>query len=349
MRIAAIPQGVIETVAWAAGLVPRPVFDTLVAAGLARTLMAASKLGVFEALADGPRTADEVAAACGTVPGPTEQLMVALAGSGYVEHRGDGRWRLTAVARNWLLRDAKRSLHHHMVLMELVWRWLEHYETYLRTGVALDVHGALDDAGWASYERGMRLLAGLVVDEFAMRTPVPRRPQRLLDIGGAHGAYSAALCRRHPELHALVLDLPEATRHCAPLVAEQGLGPRLRQQAGDARDAELGEGLYDVVLVSNLVHHFDRDENRALCRRCAAALKPGGVLVVQEIMRSRGAGRDDQAGALATFYFATLSASATWDAREIAGWQRDAGLQPLRSLRFASAPGLGQQSARKPR
>lgn len=345
MRIATIPQGVIEAVAWAAGLVPRPVFDTLLAAGLARTLMTASKLGVFEALADTPRTAAEVAARCGTVTRPTEQLLVALAGSGYVERVRDDRWQLAAVARSWLLRDAKRSLHDHMVLMQLVWRWLEHYETYLTTGVALDVHADLDERGWADYQRGMRSLAGLVLDEFVLRSPVPRRPTRLLDVGGAHGAYAAALCRKHPELHATVLDLPEATRHSAPLVAEQDLGARLQQRAGDARHAELGTAEYDVVLVSNLVHHFDVATNRALVRRLAAALKPGGVLIVQELMR--GNGRDDQAGALASLYFATLSASATWNAEEIAAWQRDAGLAPLRPLRFASAPGLAQQSARK--
>lgn len=345
MRIATIPEGVIEAVAWAAGLVPRPVFDTLLAAGLARTLMTASKLGVFEALADSPRTAADVAQRCGTVTGPTEQLLVALAGSGYVDRVGSDRWQLAAVARSWLLRDAKRSLHDHMVLMQLVWRWLEHYETYLVTGVALDVHEGLDEQGWADYQRGMRSLAGLVLDEFVLRSPMPRRPTRLLDIGGAHGAYAAALCRKHKELHATLLDLPPATRHCAALVAEQNLGARLQQREGDARHDELGEREYDVVLVSNLVHHFDVATNRALVHRITRALKPGGVLIVQELMR--GSGREDQVGALASFYFATLSASATWNAEEIAAWQRDAGLVPLRPLRFASAPGLSQQSARK--
>lgn len=349
MRLATIPQGVIETVGWALGLVPRPVFDTLLAAGLARTLMTASKLGVFAALADGPLTAAELALRCGTAAVPTEQLLVALAGSGYLERDRGERWRLGAVARTWLVPDAKRSLHDHMLLMELVWRWLEHYETYLRTGVALDVHAELDEAGWTAYQRGMRALAGLVLDEFVLRSPVPRRATRMLDIGGSHGAYSAALCRRHPELSATVLDLPEATRQCAEMIAEEGLGDRLRQRTGDARTESLGDGEWDVVLVSNLLHHFDADTNRALCRRVARALRPSGVLIVQELMRERAGAREQQAGALASFYFATLSASATWDATEIAAWQRDAGLTTLRPLRFASAPGLSQQSARRAR
>ena len=95
-----------------------------------------------------------------------------------------------------------------MLLMEVVWRWLEHYETYVRTGRSLDVHRDLDDAGWALYQRGMRSLAALALDEFGLRTPVPRHATSLLDIGGSHGAYSAQLCRRHARLSATVLPRP---------------------------------------------------------------------------------------------------------------------------------------------
>jgi SAM-dependent methyltransferase len=345
MKIGAIPEGVLEKVALATGLAAVPVLDTLLAAGLARTVMVASKVGVFATLAEGSRSAAAIAHACGTDPPATSALLEALVGCGYVR-RDDDRYELTAVARHWLLPAGKRSLHDHMLLMELVWRWLEHYEEYVRTGKSLDVHRDLDESGWALYQRGMRSLAALALDEFGLRTPVPRHATSLLDIGGSHGAYSAQLCRRHPELVATVLDLPEATRHCTELVRGEGLGDRLRQREGDARTEDLGDECWDMVLVSNLVHHFDDATNRALLRRIARALRPGGIVVVQEPMRTKRA-EHDMIGALGALYFAMLSASATWTAADIAGWQRAAGLTPRRTMAFATAPSLAQQCARK--
>ncbi|MFW5921231.1 MAG: SAM-dependent methyltransferase, partial [Polyangiales bacterium] len=127
-----------------------------------------------------------------------------------------------------------------------------------------------------------------------------------------------------------------------------GLGDRVTHRVGDARDDDLGDGEWDVVFVANLVHHFDDAGNRDLCRRAARALKPGGVLVLQEMIRPVGNERA-QAGALADLYFAALSESGTWSYEELADWQRGAGLEPLRPVRFVSQPGLGQQPARKPR
>ena len=349
MKIGAIPENLLEKVALATGLAAVPVLDTLLAAGLARTLMVASKVGIFAALADRPRSASAIAHACSTDAAATAMLLEALVGCDYVRRDGE-TFALAPVARNWLVPAGKRSLHDHMLLMELVWHWLENYEDFIRTGRPLDVHRDLDEAddanGWALYQRGMRSLAALALDEFGLRTPVPRHATALLDVGGSHGAYAARLCHRHPGLTATVLDLPAATRQCAELVRAEGLGDRLRQREGDARTEDLGRECWDIVLVSNLVHHFDDATNRALLERIERALRPGGVVVVQEPMRTTNA-EHNQIGALAGFYFAMLSASATWTAGEIAVWQRAAGLHPKRPMRFATVPSLGQQSATK--
>lgn len=347
MQLRTVPDNPLEALAMAANVVPRPVFDTLIAAGLARTVMVASKVGVFDALAGKSATTEEVAGACSTAIGATEHLLVALASCGYVTARAaTGSWSLTAMARKWLVRDAPRSLHDHVMLMELVWRWLEHYEHFVRTGEALDVHRAMTDADWALYQRGMRSLASLSIDEFTLRTSVPAHAVDALDIGGSHGAYVGALCRKHRRLRGVVLDLPDASRHAAPLIAELDLGDRIRQWPGDALRVDLGRDAWDVVLVSNLVHHFDAATNAALIRRIAIALRPGGVVIVQEPMRTRGGG---QIGGLGSLYFAALSASATWTSAELARWQRDAGLVPSRPRNFATVPGFVQQAATRTR
>jgi hypothetical protein len=63
----------------------------------------------------------------------------------------------------------------------------------------------------------MRSMARALSGEATKRMPVPDGAQKMLDIGGSHGYYSVALCRRHEGLRAVVLDLPEAVKQAGPL------------------------------------------------------------------------------------------------------------------------------------
>jgi predicted O-methyltransferase YrrM len=166
-----------------------------------------------------------------------------------------------------------------------------------------------------------------------------------LDIGGAHGHYAATLCRRYPRLGGIVLDLPEMIEHASPWLEAEGLGERLRHQAGDVLATDLGEDRFDLVFVAQLVHHFDAEQNRDLLRRIARALKPGGVVVVQDVFKPSSPDEAGQAGALGDFFFAMTSAAGTWRYRDVASWQAAAGLEPHRPLPLRSVPGTGQQAA----
>lgn len=347
MKVGPRPQSLLELAALATGAVPQPVFDTLLSAGLARTIMAATKAGLFAALESGPRPVDEIARACGTAVGPTEELLGALAACGYVTQDG-ARYELTAMARKYMLATSSHSLTDHVSLMYLVWRWLEHYETYLRTGEPLDVHATLAEGDWGLYQRGMKALAGLSLDEFIARTKVPERPRSMIDVGGSHGAYSAALCRRHPMLRAEIVDLPEAVAHVRSLIEDYALGERLVVTSADARTHDFGTARYDIALLSNVCHHFDDETNACLVGRLADALAPGGVLIVQEPFAGL-VGPKNQVGALGAFYFAMLSESKTWTTEDVARWCRSARLRTRRPVRFYTVPGFGQVVAEKAR
>ena len=347
MKLSAEPEGVLEAVGLAAGLVPTPVIDTLMAAGLARMVMVACRVGVFGALADGPLDSEAIAARLGTHPVGTRKLLVALASTGYVHVEDGERFSLSPVARRWLGPGASAPLDDHMELMFLAWRWMEHWEDYVRTGETHDVHSQLGATDWDAYQRGMRALSALSARELAWRTPIPRGARHMVDVGGSHGYYSVVLCRRHPELRSVVVDLPEAVEHARPILEREGMGDRVVHHAADAREHDFGEETIDVALVSNLAHHLSDGENRELVRKLARALRPGGLLVVQELMRPTSLRSTSASGALADLYFAAMSRAGTWSPEEIAAWQRDAGLEPLAPMMFLTAPGLGQQSARR--
>ncbi len=80
MRLGVQAESFAEWVALKLGLVPEPLFESLVAMWLARTLMVAAKVGVFAALAPAPATSKDVAAACGLHEQATETLLQGLVG-----------------------------------------------------------------------------------------------------------------------------------------------------------------------------------------------------------------------------------------------------------------------------
>jgi SAM-dependent methyltransferase len=328
-------------------LAPRPLLETQMAYTLARLIMVATKLGVFEALAAGPATPPDVARRCGTSAAGTEKLLFALAGAEYLRAE-DGGYALTPVSRKWLLRESPHSLADKLLLQFHEWDWLERAEDYVRTGEPLELHSMTDDEQWDLYQRGMRAMANAFAGEAARRMPLPKNAKDMLDIGGSHGYYSVALCRRNEGLRSVILDLPRAVQHAAPLLAAEGMGDRVVHRAGDALTDDLGNDALDVVLIAQLVHHFSEDQNRELAARVARALRPGGVYAVLDEFRPRSAKEAGQVGALLEFYFALTSQSGTWAVEEISDWQQRAGLSPRRPIRFRTAPGVGIQAAFKP-
>jgi SAM-dependent methyltransferase len=348
MKLGAVPESLVDRLLVRTNLAPRPMLETHVAALLARAVLEGSHLGLFAALADGALPAGEVAARCGTDPAATRKLLDALAGARYLRHDA-GRYALEPVARKWLLPGAAHSMHDMMLWQLRVWDQIAATGEYVRTGRPVDFHATLEPEQWGAYQRAMRDMARTLVPEVARRTPVPKGARDLLDIGGSHGLFSVALCRRHPSLRAVVLDLPEAVAEAAPLLAAEGMGDRVVHRAGDALREDLGEESWDVVLIASLVHHFDEATNRDLARRVARALRPGGIYVIQDFMRPHSPEESGQIGALLDLYFAVTSEVGTWSFEDLAGWQREAGLAPKKPVRFLTSPGTGQQAAVKTR
>jgi SAM-dependent methyltransferase len=346
MKLGVIPENLLERLLMAINIVPTPIFDTQVAFMLARTIMVGTKLGIFEALAAGPLTATEIAARCQTDPRATVKLLNALVGAGYLRSGGDC-YTLTRVTRKWLLKDSPKSIYDKMMFHFTEWEWTENYEDYVRMGKPLKIHEMLSDEAWGVYQRGMRSVMGFQAHEVVWRTPIPKSARDMLDIGGSHGCFSVAFCRRYPGLRAIVLDLPEAVKHAAPILAKEGMGDRVVHRVGDAITDDLGTDAWDLVFISQFVHHFDDATNRDLVRRVARALRPGGFLAIQDTLRPS----PDKEGALillSDLYFANTSQAGSRSFEEMADWQREAGLIPLKPARFRSLPGVGQQAAMKP-
>ena len=346
MKIGLRAESVLERIGLALGQVPIPLAHALGGALLARSVMLANRLGLFETLRSGPLDPEAIAAACGTHLAATRKLLDVLVSAGYLVARGQ-TYALAAMSRQWMLKDSPTSLHDAILYQELESSWLDRLEGFVRTGRALDFHATMTRDQWGLYQRAMRAIASMTAPVVARRVRVRAGPQCLLDVGGAHGHYSVALCRRFPSLRATVLDLPQAVEHAAPLLAREGLEDRVVHRAGNALVDDLGASAFDLVLLAQLVHHFDESTNQELAQRAARALRPGGQLVIVEPV-TRASTRSGQVIRLLDLYFAFTSRGGTWSFEDLAGWQRRAGLVPHPPIRFRRLPDFVAQVATKP-
>src|SRR5579884_111266 len=160
VKLGPVAQNPIEAVALLSGLVPTPLGDTIIAMMLARTIMVACKLDVFEALADQPLMSNEVARTCGLSEHGTQALLFALEGAGYVRRAG-AAYTLTRSSRKWLLKSSPDSLYDYMLFSFLSWQWIDRCEAFVRSGTPSQVHAEMSDEEWGIYQRGMRSLASI--------------------------------------------------------------------------------------------------------------------------------------------------------------------------------------------
>jgi hypothetical protein len=347
MKIGPIPENLLELLLLPLGVFPTPLVDTFQAVVKARAIMVGVKLGIFEVLRDGAQTADSVAAKIHTDPRATDKLLRSLVGIGYLRFKS-GRFELARVARRWLLKDSATSLHDNLLHRYLEWEAIESLEDFVRTGAHLQVHERLRPEQWESYQRGMRSLASISAPEVSRRLRVPANARTLLDVGGAHGYYSVATCRRHAQLKATILDLPMAVQASTPLLEKERMGSRIVHRIGDVLTTDLGTNAWDMILVSQLVHHFDEPTNVRLMQRLAESLRPRGTISVLELLRPNSPNSAGQTGAVLDLFFAITSLSGCWSLAQIVSWQRQAQLVPQKTTRLLSIPGAVIQTAMKP-
>jgi predicted O-methyltransferase YrrM len=346
MRYGVTANNALERGLMAVGMLPTAMTEGY-APAYARAVVVATERGMFDAIGRASRSAEAVAAACGTDARATEKLLNFLATMGYLKV-GKGGYRLARHTRRFLLADAPGSIRDAVLMKRLEWRWIEQLDTYLADGRSLDVHQTMSSADWALYQRGMRAQANLLAPLLTRLIPMPRGARLMLDIGGSHGYFSVSLCRRYPGLRAVVLELPDAVEHAAPILAREKMGDRVVHRVGDALSDDLGEAEYDLVFMFSLVHHFDDATNRQLLARAARVLRPGGVMVIGDLMRPVSPGKGGQSAAFFDLYFALTSQSGLWTSDEIRSWQLDAGLVPRKPIRLPFAREVGLQVADRP-
>lgn len=345
MRVTATPDGLIERIGLLANQIPTPIGEAMLAMPVARSLQVAQRTGMLSALAEGPREPAELAEHLGLQAQGTERVLDVVASLGHLQMRADGRYEMTSRARRWLDPASDRYLGDFLADTAEYWSWWQGLEDLVRNGSHVELHDkAADDPYWGSYIRGQYQLARLSSGEVAKKVPLQANAHSLLDVAGAHGEYSMALCRRHPGLKATIVDLPGSARIGREIVAGAGMEDRVRHLEGNMFEVDY-EGHHDGALCFNIVHHLSPEQIKTLFARIREALRPGAPLCVLDLY-DRPEGQKPDAGSILGLFFHLTSGADTYTVEQISTWLKESGFGKAEKTDFRTLPGLAMLSAK---
>lgn len=270
-----------------------PILDLLMGIERAGVLRAAIELRVFDRLANGPRDAVELAHELGASARGVRILLDALAGLALVEQDAAlGRYRLSQVSLRFLV---SASPHYvgglsDVYTADLMWDTFRHFKDAVVAGGSVLPASleAADHPYWQEFAVGIantsrrtaRRVTDLLSPWAASRTSVA-----VLDLGCGNGIYGFTFAQSQPNATVCGVDWPSIRDACARTAREFGVGERARFVGGDLFDVAI-PGQYDLVIMSQILHHFDEDACRRLLARACERLAPGGRVAVCDFMIS---------------------------------------------------------------
>ena len=280
---------------------PDSVLELFLSFWVARTVMAAVELDVFDALAGEGLPEEEAAAGLGLAARPARGLIDTCVSVGLLERSG-GRLRSTAAAARYLSSASEYSLRNYVLDERWCWGGWGRLVEALRTDAPTleqDEDGYhtfpadffLDFLHGHSLAMGERLAAAVDLGDV----------ERIVDVGGGSGAVSIALARAFPSLHAVVVDQDPVLVKAREHIARAGLSDRIDTATVNVFADPLPSGC-DGVVIANFLHDFSPERAASVLRSAHAALPSGGRLVVMEI-----APEDDRSGPpLASVFTVTM-------------------------------------------
>jgi len=267
---------------------PEHIFQALHAQHQTAALKAAIELELFTVIDEGNHHVEEIAKRLKASERGIRILSDYLTIQGFLR-KEDGRYALSEDAALFL---SKRSPHYMGTIVDFLTneqhiRNLARLKESVKQGGTASEQGdnrAPNDELWVSFARSMApLMVPTAIFIAQLVGAQEARNLRVLDIAAGHGTFGITIAQQNPRAQITAVDWPAVLEVAKENAAKAGVANRYTARPGSAFEAELGDG-YDVVLLTNIFHHFDPETCVQLMRRVHQALKPGGKAVTLEFV-----------------------------------------------------------------
>ncbi len=296
-----------------------------------KILLTAVKLDLFSALDGGSDSPTDLAHRLSLDERALSLLLHALAAMRILT-KHEGRFANTSIARKHLVRVSPDYVGHLLVLHDSEWMNWGNLEDAVRTGAApvrqhvfetdpemgANVLAVLDRIGQGS---GTTLAKALQLDE----------AEHMLDLGGGAGTNAIAFCREYPRLRATIFDLPSTLRVAERSVKEAGLEDRITLMPGNFNADSLG-GLYDLVLLSDVLHYQNARTNAGLVRKVFTHLRETGRLVIKDRFLDQDRTSPAWTTAFAVHILVNTEQGECFTTQEVMDWMTSSGFGSVTEL-----------------
>jgi 2-polyprenyl-3-methyl-5-hydroxy-6-metoxy-1,4-benzoquinol methylase len=267
---------------------PERIFQSLNAYQLSAALKAAIELDVFSAIGAGKNSIAAIASHCHTSERGARILCDYLVVQGFVTKDG-GRYALAPDAAVFLDRQSPTyigSCANFIVspLQQDEFRKLA--DAVRKGGTVMGPEGSLapDHPMWVEFARAMAPLQRMMAEMIANLVGVLSTERcKILDIAAGHGMFGITLARHNADAEIYAVDWPSVLDVARQNAQQAGIASRYHSIPGDAFSVDFGSE-YDLVLLTNFLHHCDPRAIEAFMRKVYAALKPGGRAITLEFI-----------------------------------------------------------------
>jgi 2-polyprenyl-3-methyl-5-hydroxy-6-metoxy-1,4-benzoquinol methylase len=289
---------------------PQPIWQIMTAFQHSAAFKAGVETELFTKIGEGNKTASAIGAACGADERGVRILADTLTVLGLLEKSGN-EYSLTDVSAAFLDKHSPMYLGSvvEFIMSPQQRRGFDDLTGAVRRGGSAITGDASMDPNsemWVTFARAMAPMMMPSAQMIAANVGFePDRELKVLDIAAGHGIFGIMVAKAFPNAQIYALDWENVLAVATENAEKFGVADRHHLIPGSAFDTDLGDG-YDVVLVTNFLHHFDAETCTNFMRRVNGSLKPDGKAMTLEFVPN-----DDRISPPAEALFSLVMLAAT--------------------------------------
>jgi 2-polyprenyl-3-methyl-5-hydroxy-6-metoxy-1,4-benzoquinol methylase len=266
---------------------PELFFRTANAHQQTAALKGAVELDIFAAIAEGKRTAVELAQECKATERGIRILCDYLCVLGFLTKEGQC-YGLTPDSAVFLDRNSPAYWGSTLqfLLSPHITEGFADVAALVRHGGNLEPETSVapEHPMWVTFARAMTPMMAMPAQMIAeLVNGNSSAPMKVLDIAAGHGLFGIAFARLNPNAHIVAQDWANVLVAAQENAQAAGVSDRYNLLPGNAFDIDFGGG-YDVVLLTNFLHHFDPAACEQILRKVHTALAGNGRAVTLEFI-----------------------------------------------------------------